>query len=106
MVAIDARLSSVTRPVVRYCLESAYAGSHVEQIAEAMGVCRKTIAAWLAAEQLPPASEIAGWGRVLLAARLLEDAGRPVEQIVFVLGFESGTALRHLLRLHLDRESA
>jgi AraC-like DNA-binding protein len=106
MATIDARLSSVTRPVVRYCLEHASIGPHVEQIAGAMGVCRKTIAAWLAAEQLPPASEIVGWGRVLLVARLLEDAGRSVEQIAFALGCESGTALRHLLRRYTGLRAA
>ncbi len=97
LAAVDGRLSRVTRPVVGYCLSSAHSPRTVEDVASMFGVCRKTVASWLRADGLPPCSALVGWGRVLLAARYLEDMERSVERIAFTLGFESGSALRHMM---------
>lgn len=97
LAAVDGRLSRVTRPVVGYCLASAHAPQTVERVASAFGVRRKTVASWLRADELPPASTVIGWGRVLLAARYLEDVDRSVERVALGLGFDSGSALRHML---------
>jgi AraC-like DNA-binding protein len=98
ITAAAGRLSTLTRPIMRQCLRRADTIPRVERIAASFGVTRKTIASRLAAEELPPASQIIGWGRVLQAARLLEDRGRSVEEIALALDFDSGTALRHMLR--------
>jgi len=82
---------------VRYCLAHAPVAPPVAEVAAALGVTRKTVAARLAAEALPPASALVGWGRVLLAARCLEDAHRSAEHVVHALGFADTTGLRHLL---------
>jgi AraC-like DNA-binding protein len=97
LAAVDVQLSAPSRRVLRYCLEHADSAPLVEEVAADLGVRRNTINSWLAADALPPASVIVSWGRVLLASRLLEDSGRPVEHIALALGFDSGTALRHML---------
>lgn len=91
------RLGRATRPVVGYCLNHAHTVPTVDQVAVALGVSRKTVAARLAAERLPAASTLVSWGRVLHAARWLEDANCPVERVALALGFDSGTGLRHML---------
>lgn len=106
MAAIDARLTAPTRPIVKLCLEHAPTAPSVERIAARVGVSRKTVALRLAVDRLPPASELVGWGRMLFAGRLLEDMGRPVEQIAFALGFQSGTALRHMLQRYTGLRAA
>jgi AraC-like DNA-binding protein len=82
---------------VRYCLTNAHTAPTVEHTAAALGVRRQTIAARLAVAMLPTASSLVSWGRLLLAARLLEDAERSVERVAHALAFDSGSALRHML---------
>lgn len=97
LAAVRTPLAPAVVPVVLYCLAHAQAVPSVAEIAAAFNVSRKTIAARLAAEGLPPASALVSWGRVLLAARWLEDARCPVERAALALGFDSGTGLRHMI---------
>ncbi len=106
MSAVEQRLTRVTRPIVRTCLERAHAAPAVADVATLLGISRKTVALRLASERLPSASELVGWGRVLLASRLLEDAARSVEQVALGLGFDSGTALRHMLQRYTRLRAA
>lgn len=86
------------RPAVQACLENPSQLSNVTELARTLGVHRKTLVNRLRTAGLPPPSELIGWCRVLHAARLLEDPGRPIEEIALHLDFPSGTALRNMLR--------
>lgn len=97
LIAVSGRLTPATLPVVSYCLANAHVAPAVEQIAAALNISRKTMAMRLAADGLPPASALVSWGRVLLAARWLEEPGCPTERVALALGFDSGTGLRHML---------
>jgi len=85
-------------PFLRYCLEYARRDISVEHVASAMGVHRKTLVDRLRAAGLPSPRAIIGWSRLVIAARLLDDPGRTVEQVALMLDFPSGTALRNMFK--------
>jgi AraC-like DNA-binding protein len=85
-------------PFLRYCLEHSRRNITVEEVASAMGVHRKTLVDRLKAARLPSPRAMIGWSRLLMAARLLDDPGRTIEQVALKLDFPSGTALRNMFK--------
>lgn len=85
-------------PFLRYCLEHARRNITVEEVAAAMGVHRKTLVDRLKAARLPSPRAMIGWCRLLMAARLLDDPGRTIEQVALKLDFPSGAALRNMFK--------
>lgn len=85
-------------PMLRYCIENARRSLTVENVADALHVHRKTLVDRLGSARLPTPSAIISWCRLLVAARLLEDPGRSVEQVALLLDFPSGTALRNMMK--------
>lgn len=85
-------------PFLRYCLEHARRDITVEEVANAMGVHRKTLVDRLKAARLPSPRAVIGWCRLLMAARMLDDPGRTVEQVALKLDFPSGAALRNMFK--------
>lgn len=85
-------------PFLRYCLEHARRDITVEEVADAMGVHRKTLVDRLKAAHLPSPRAMIGWSRLLMAARVLDDPGRTVEQAALKLDFPSGAALRNMFK--------
>lgn len=85
-------------PFLRYCLEHSRRNITVEEVAAAMGVHRKTLVDRLKAARLPSPRAMIGWCRLLIAARLLDDPGRTIEQVALKLDFPSGAALRNLFK--------
>jgi AraC-like DNA-binding protein len=83
---------------LRYCLEHSRRNLTVEEVAAAMGVHRKTLVDRLKAARLPSPRAMIGWCRLLMAARMLDDPGRTVEQVALKLDFPSGTALRNMFK--------
>jgi AraC-like DNA-binding protein len=85
-------------PFLRYCLEHARRDITVEEVAAAMGVHRKTLVDRLKAARMPSPRAMIGWCRLLVAARMLDDPGRTVEQVALKLDFPSGAALRNMFK--------
>src|ERR1043165_7519503 len=85
-------------PMLRYCLEHGRRNLSVEDLAGALAVHRKTLVDWLKAAGLPSPSSIISWSRLLVAARMLDDPGRTVEQVALLLDFPSGTSLRNMMK--------
>jgi transcriptional regulator GlxA family with amidase domain len=85
-------------PFLTFCLQNAARPLTVGEAARALGVHRKTLVDRLTAAGLPSPSAIISWCRLLAASRLLEDAGRPVEQVALLLDFPSGASLRNMLK--------
>jgi transcriptional regulator GlxA family with amidase domain len=69
----------------------------VRGAADALGLDRRTLVRRLERAGLPPPRRIAGWCRVIVAARLLDDPIYTLEQAALRLDFPSGTALRNML---------
>lgn len=88
----------VAVPVLRYCLEHADVAPTVPELAQALGVSRQTLAARLRAAGMPAPRELAVWCRLLLAADLLAEPGRSVDQVSLALDFPSANAFRNVLR--------
>ena len=85
-------------PMLRYCLENGRRALTVEEVAEALGVHRKTLVDRLGSAGMPTPSAIISWCRLLVSARLLEDPGRSVEQVALLLDFPSGTSMRNMVK--------
>jgi AraC-like DNA-binding protein len=91
-------LPATVAPFVAYCLEHARRALGVSEVAAALGVHRKTLVDRLTAASLPTPSAMIGWCRLILAARLMEDPGRSVEQVALLLDFASGASLRNMIK--------
>lgn len=85
-------------PMLRYCLQNSRRALTVEEVARALGVHRKTLVDRVSAAAMPTPSAVISWCRLLLAARLLEDPGRSVEQVALLLDFPSGTSMRNMMK--------
>ena len=100
--AIMAELESVIppniMPMMRFCLENGRRALTVEDVADALSVHRKTLVDRLTAAHLPTPSAVIAWCRLLVAARLLEDPGRSIEQVALLLDFPSGTSMRNMMK--------
>jgi AraC-like DNA-binding protein len=91
-------LAPPVRPIFEVCIRRARELPSVAEIASDLGLNRKTIANRLRSASLPPLAASISWSRLFVAARLLEDAHRPVGRIALHLGFASGSALRGMLK--------
>jgi AraC-like DNA-binding protein len=85
-------------PFLRYSLEHARQAVTVADAAAALGVHRKTLVDRLATAGLPTPSAMMAWCRLTLAAQMLEDPARSVEQIALLLDFSSAASLRNMLK--------
>ena len=91
---------AIAHGILAWFLEHAGDPPSVRSAADALGLHRKTLVNRMAKAQLPPPSSLVAWARLLAAARLLEDAGRSVEQTAHLLNYESPNALRNMLKRH------
>ncbi|MEP7380155.1 MAG: helix-turn-helix domain-containing protein [Gemmatimonadota bacterium] len=95
---LDGLIPVPVMPMLRYCLENGRRALTVEDVADALNVHRKTLVARLKGAHLPTPSALISWCRLLVAARLLEDPGRSVEQVALLLDFPSGTSMRNMMK--------
>lgn len=80
------------------CFEHPHEALSVSRLAECVGTQRRTLLNRTTREALPSPGVLIAWCRLLMAARMLEDPARSVEQIALSLDFPSATALRNMLR--------
>ncbi len=86
------------RPMVAYGLNHSHQALTVDGVARALGLHRKTLAERCSLAGTLPPQQMLGWCRLLAAAVLLEDHGRPVDHIALELDFPSGAAFRNMLK--------
>lgn len=84
-------------PFVSYCLTRAHGPISIGAAATALGLDRRTLVRRLERAGLPAPRRIAGWCRVIAAARLLDEPIYTLEQAALRLEFPSGTALRNMM---------
>jgi len=82
---------------VSYCLARANAPISIRSAADALALNRRTLVRRLERAGLPGPRRIAGWCRVIVAVRLLDEPIYTLEQVALRLDFPSGTALRNML---------
>lgn len=89
----DATLVAVTRAHQRLT---------PERLARILGLRRKALASRLAQAGFPPPARLIAWGRLIVAARLLEDEQRSVDAVAMSLDYPSGSAFRNVFRRYLN----
>jgi AraC-like DNA-binding protein len=91
-VARDAALAVVAR---------AYERLSPETLARLLGVRRRALTDSLAEAGMPAPQRLIAWGRLIMAARLLEDPDRKADAIALTLDFPSGSAFRNACQRYL-----
>lgn len=98
---VVARAPSVARDAALAVVARAYERLSPETLARLLGVRRRTLTERLAEAGMPAPQRLIAWGRLIMAARLLEDADRKVDAIASTLGFPSGSAFRNTCQRYL-----
>ena len=90
--ARDALLTAVTRAHERLT---------AERLARVLAVPRRLLSARLQDAGFPPPQQLVTWGRLFVAAHMLEDRQRSVESVAYALHFASGSAFRNTCQRYL-----
>lgn len=90
------------RELIIYAVKHGSRHVTVDDAAKELRRNRKTLVNWLSKAGLPPPFRIIGWGRVLVAAKLLEDKSRSLEDVAREMRFQNGNALRGMIRRYLE----
>lgn len=96
--ALERRVPSEFRGVVRTCLHPDNLGLVVEELALRIGQPRRTLAHHLKRGHLPSIAELQMWGRLLAAGWALAHSHTPVERVAQEQGFASAGSLRAALK--------
>jgi AraC-like DNA-binding protein len=112
--ALSQRIYAAFAPVVsrschgllRYGVDHLGDARSVVDVANDLGVDRKTPNNWLEHAGLPPLREFLTWIRLAAAVELLAESNRPASRVALDLGFASGAALRQLLDRYFGLTSA
>lgn len=70
-------------------------------LARLLALPRRAVLKRLAASGFPPPQRLLTWGRLILAAHLLEDRHRSADGVALALDFPSGTAFRNTCQRYL-----
>lgn len=102
--AVRRSLESVD-PSVREAVLLAVTRAHEriapEHFAELLALHRRTLAKRLAAAGFPPPQRLITWGRLIVAAHMLEEPGRSANSVAASLDFPSGSAFRNTCQRYL-----
>jgi len=95
---LRARLANTT-PVVRDAVMVAVTRAHLRltshRLAEICGVSKRALLAALEEAGYPPPQKLIAWGRLIVAAQMLEDEKRTADGVARMLDFPSGSAFRN-----------
>jgi AraC-like DNA-binding protein len=96
--ALPRGVPSRARILLTTAAETVAAGGQSPELAAALGVNERTVPRWCQRADLPPPRRLLAWLRLLLAADLLDDAGRSVVSIAEACGYASEVSLKAALR--------
>lgn len=86
------------RTILIAAAEVSVRGGGPKELAAEFSISSKTLAAWCAAHGLPQPRRLFAWIRILLAAHLLEDAGRTRVAVAAACGYSTDRSLRRIIR--------
>lgn len=92
--ALPRTLSARGRTVLETVAHIAAQGGHVPELASALGIYKRTVPRWCAAAGVPEPRRMFTWIRLLLAADLLDNPARTIENVARVTGFASAASLK------------
>ncbi len=103
---VRAHLPADIRPLLRDALLIAVTRAHErlspEGLSRLLTVSRRTLAQRLQEAGFPPPQRLLTWGRLIVAAHLLEDRNRSADSVAHVLDFPSGSAFRNTCQRYLQ----
>jgi AraC-like DNA-binding protein len=85
------------RTILIAAAEVCVRGNGPKELADEFSIRRKTLSAWCAAHGLPQPRRLFAWIRILLAAHLLEDAGRTRVSVAAACGYRTDRSLRRVI---------
>ncbi|MGH7653749.1 MAG: helix-turn-helix domain-containing protein [Gemmatimonadaceae bacterium] len=98
------RLGSL-QPLVRDAVLVAVTRAHMRltshRLADILATSRRTLVAKLAHDHFPPPQKLISWGRLVVAAQMLEDRNRSADSVARILDFPSGGAFRNTCQRYL-----
>jgi hypothetical protein len=99
--ALSRNVSVEARTILIAAAEIAARGEGSQALADAFSVQSRTLGSWCAAHGLPLPRRILAWFRILLAAHLLEDAGRTKASVAAACGYRTDRSLRRIIQRFL-----
>lgn len=85
------------RTILIAAAEACVRGERPKELADRFSVGSRTLAAWCAAHGLPQPRRLLAWLRIMLAAHLLEDAGRTRVSVAAACGYSTDRSLRRVI---------
>jgi AraC-like DNA-binding protein len=93
-------------PTARDALLAAVSRSHEslspDRLARVLGISRRLMARFLADARFPRPQRLLTWGRLIVAAHMLEDPKRSADSVAYALSFPSGSAFRNTCQRYLS----
>jgi AraC-like DNA-binding protein len=96
--ALSRHTSIEARTILTVAAEVSVRGEGPKELAGEFGVKAKTLTAWCSAHGLPLPRRLLAWIRILLAAHLLEDAGRTRMAVAAACGYRTDRSLRRIIQ--------
>jgi AraC-like DNA-binding protein len=96
-----AGLRSVVRDAVMLSVTRAHERLTPDSLARLIAVSRRLLSKRLEGAQLPPPHQLITWGRLIVAASMLEDGSRSADGVASALDFPSGSAFRNTCQRYL-----
>lgn len=83
------------RDAIMVCVTRAHLRLTGQRLAEICGTSKRALLSSLDAAKVPPPQKLITWGRLIVAAQMLEDGQRTADGVARVLDFPSGSAFRN-----------
>jgi AraC-like DNA-binding protein len=96
--ALSRHAGTGARTILTAAAEVCVRGEGPKELADEFSVKAKTLTAWCAAHGLPLPRRLLAWIRILLAAHLLEDAGRTRMAVAAACGYRTDRSLRRIIQ--------
>jgi AraC-like DNA-binding protein len=94
-------IDSSVREAVLLSVTRAHERLSPHQLADLLAVQRRTLGKRLAAAGFPPPQRLITWGRLIVAAHMLEERHRSANSVAVALDFPSGSAFRNTCQRYL-----
>jgi AraC-like DNA-binding protein len=96
------QLRPVARDTVLLVVTRAHESLTTDELGRRLSLTRRVLAKHLDQARLPSPQRLITWGRLVVAAHLLEDPDRSADNIAYALHFPSGSAFRNTCQRYLQ----
>lgn len=96
-----ANFPAVVRDAIMVAVTRAHLRLTGQRLAEICGTSKRAMLSALADAKCPPPQKLITWGRLIVAAQMLEDGQRTADGVARMLDFPSGSAFRNTCQRYL-----